>query len=100
MHKFILFFWILFPLITFRGEIFSLMDKNQDNFFAIDITMDFTEDFKEIEDKEIEIKETGISNGEKDDVLHSLLSNTINFKQISIHISNHIISLFIPPPNN
>ncbi|MEY3323653.1 MAG: hypothetical protein RLZZ417_3236 [Bacteroidota bacterium] len=99
MYKVFLSSWMFFCLISFRGEISMLLKKNQDAYFTIDMTNDFVEDTKESEETETELKKTGFSIKDQHQTLVGNVKSSGNFSQIKMYISNHIIPLFIPPPN-
>lgn len=99
MYKVFLSYWLLFHLISFKNEVSVLLKKNQDTFFTIDMTNDFVEDSKESEETETELKKTGFYIKEQLQTLIGNVKSSENFSQIKMYISNHIIPLFIPPPN-
>jgi len=78
----------------------SLWGYKEVSYFTFDMSNDISEETKETEEKETEFKKLGFSGKEQAPFLTTDINSTNNFSNILIYISDHIIPLFIPPPNN
>jgi len=78
----------------------SLWGYKEVSYFTFDMSNDISEETKETEEKESEFKKLGFSGKEQATFLTTDINSTNNFSRILIYISDHIIPLFIPPPNN
>jgi len=78
----------------------SLWGYKEVSYFTFDMSNDISEETKETEEKETEFKKLGFSGKEQATFLTTDINSTNNFSRILIYISDHIIPLFIPPPNN
>ena len=102
MYKIFIFYWLFFNLTFSKVEILLLFGYKDVSYFTFDISNDISEETKETEETETEkeFKKSGFSGKEKVPFLTTDINSTNNFSNILIYISDHIIPLFIPPPNN
>ena len=100
MSKIFIFYWIFFNLTFSKVDVASLWGYKEVSYFTFDMLIDIEEETKETEEKETEFKKLGFSGKEQSTFLTTDINTTNNFSRILIYISDHIIPLFIPPPNN
>jgi len=100
MYKIFIFYWIFFSLTFSKVDMASLWGYKEVSYFIFDMSNDISEETKETEEKETEFKKLGFSGKEQATFLTTDINSTNNFSRILIYISDHIIPLFIPPPNN
>lgn len=100
MYKIFIFYWIFFSLTFSKVDMASLWGYKEVSYFTFDMSNDISEETKETEEKETEFKKLGFSGKEQAPFLTTDINSTNNFSRILIYISDHIIPLFIPPPNN
>lgn len=100
MYKIFVFYWIFFNLTFSKVDIASLWGYKEVSYITFDMSNDISEETKETEEKETEFKKLGFSDKEQAPFLTTDINSTNNFSRILIYISDHIIPLFIPPPNN
>ena len=100
MYKIFIFYWIFFNLTFSKVDMASLWGFKEVSYFTFDMLDDIEEETKETEEKETEFKKLGFSGKKQAPFLTTDINTTNNFSRILIYISDHIIPLFIPPPNN
>lgn len=100
MYKIFVFYWIFFNLTFSKVDIASLWGYKEVSYITFDMSNDISEETKETEEKETEFKKLEFSCKEQAPFFTTDIKFTNNFSRILIYISDHIIFLFIPPPNN
>lgn len=99
MYKIFIFYWIFFNLPFSKVDLASLWGYKEVSYFTFDMLKDIEEETKETEEKETEFKKLVFS-GKEQAPFNNRYQYHNNFSRILIYISDHIIPLFIPPPNN
>jgi hypothetical protein len=99
MVKTILCLCLLDFLVCYKAVCVFSSEQVFDTFIALDASKDLLEDSKEQEKTEKESKSTDINLFANFFSRREHVEFPFNFKRILFYKSNHILTLFIPPPN-